>query len=430
MKTINLILAVFFISIFLIQCNSATKKKVTTETKQEVAVEEKISPDEICQWRGPNRDGIYPETNLLTQWPEDGPEVIWEFNELGLGYSSAAVTKSGVFSAGTIDSISYIYKFDLEGNLIWKTKLGPEWMTSFPGMRSTPIIYGDRGYILNGLGKLFCFETKTGNISWQKDMLKEYNSPNIHFGMNENLLIDGDKIFCTPGGPDTNIVALNRKTGDLIWASKGTGEISAYCSPLLIEVGGTKFLINMTFKSLVSVNTNNGEVAWTKALDGEENGVHAQTPHYRDGFLFVQNGFEVGCFMLKISSDGYSYEDVWENKILDETNGHAVVIGDNIYGAGETKKQFLCLDWNTGEVKFKTRDISEGTVISADGMLYCCTYKGQLSLVKPLEDKFDIISSFKLPGEGSEHIAHPVIRDGRLYIRHINSLRVYSIARM
>ncbi len=264
-----------------------------------------------------------------------------------------------------------------------KPKLGPEWMTSFPGMRSTPLIYGDKGYIINGLGKLFCFETNTGNISWQKDILKEYNASNIHFGMNENLLIDGDKIFCTPGGPDTNIVALNRKTGDLIWASRGTGEKSAYCSPLLIKVGGTKFLITMTFKSLVSVNAENGEVAWARALAGDENGVHAQTPHYRDGFLFVQDGFEIGCFMLKLSEDGYLYKEVWKNKMLDETNGHTVVIGDNIYGAGETKKQFVCLDWNTGEVKYNTREISEGTVIAADGMLYCCTYSGQLSLVKP-----------------------------------------------
>ncbi|MBC8486339.1 MAG: PQQ-binding-like beta-propeller repeat protein [Bacteroidetes bacterium] len=421
MKTLKSILAILFISLFLVQCSYFQN----TETE----ISEEISPDEICQWRGPNRNGIYPETNLLTQWPEKGPEVIWEFNELGMGYSSAAVTKNGVFTAGTIDSISYIYRFDHEGNLVWKTQLGPEWTKTFPGMRSTPLIYGDKGYIINGLGKLFCFETKTGNISWQKDILKECNASNIQHGINENLLIDGDKIYCTPGGPDTNIVALNRKTGDLRWASKGSGEKSAYCSPLLIEVGGTKFLITMTFKSLVSVNAKNGEVAWTKTLEGDEYGIHAQTPYYRDGYLFVQDGYEIGCFMLKLSEDGYSYEEIWKNKILDETNGHSVVIGDNIFGAAETKKQFVCLDWNTGEIKYNTREISEGTVIAADGMLYCCTYPGQLSLVKPTEKNFDIVSSIKLPGEGNEHIAHPVIKDGRLYIRHINSLRVYSITR-
>jgi len=427
MKTLKSILAILFISLFLVHCNSVTEKN--TGEKGTAVAEEIISQDEICQWRGPNRSGVYPETNLLTHWPEEGPEVIWEFNELGMGYSSVAVTKNGVFSAGTIDSISYVYRFDHKGNLVWKTQLGPEWTKTFPGMRSTPLIYGDKGYIINGLGILFCFETKTGNISWQKDMLKEYNASNIQHGINENLLIDGNKIFCTPGGPDTNIVALNRKTGDLLWASKGSGEKSAYCSPLLIKIGGTKFLITLTFKSLVSVNAENGEVAWTKALEGDEYGIHAQTPYYRDGYLFVQDGYEIGCFMLKLSEDGYSYEEVWKNKILDETNGHSVVIGDNIFGAAETKKQFVCLDWNTGEIKYRTKEISEGTVIAADGMLYCCTYPGQLSLVKPLEENFDIVSSIKLPGEGNEHIAHPVIKDGRLYIRHINSLRVYSIAR-
>ena len=77
MKTLKLMLAIFSIGLFLTQCDSASKKTPTAEV--DVDIEEKVSPDEICQWRGPNRDGIYPETNLLSQWPEKGPEVIWFF---------------------------------------------------------------------------------------------------------------------------------------------------------------------------------------------------------------------------------------------------------------------------------------------------------------------------------------------------------------
>lgn len=422
MKTLKSILFLSVILLVIVRCN--------TSTTEDQSARETITPDQISQWRGPDRNGVYPETNLLTQWPEEGPALVWEINDLGRGFSSAAVTKEGVFTSGTIDSISYIYRFDHLGNQVWKTKLGQEWVKTFPGMRATPVIYGDKGYIINGLGILFCFDTQTGNIAWQKDMLTEYHASNIQHGINENLLIDGDKIFCTPGGPDTNIVALDRMTGDLIWASKGTGEKSAYCSPLLIEVGETKFFITMTFKSLVSVNAETGAVAWTKSLEGDEYGIHSETPIFRDGYLYVQDGYEIGCFMLKLSEDGYSYEEIWKNKILDETNGHSVVIGDNIYGAAETKKQFVCLDWITGELKYMTREISEGTVISAEGLLYCVTYSGNLSLVKPLEDKFEIINTIKLPGEGNEHIAHPVIYNGQLYIRHHNSLRVYDIARV
>jgi len=334
-KAINLIGLAF---ILMIQCNSPSgQMQQKTEVVQEID-----TPEVISQWRGPNRDGIYPEKNLLTAWPENGPEMIWEFNELGIGFSSAAVTDNRIYTAGTHDSISFLYAIDHASNLIWKTELGPEWMTTFPGIRSTPLIYGDKGYIVNGLGILFCFNTETGGIAWKKDLLNEFHASNIQHGINENLLIDGDKLFCTPGGPDTNIVALNRITGELIWTSKGSGEKSAYCSPKLIEVGGNKFFITMTYKSLVSVNAENGEVAWVKPLEGEEYGIHAQTPIYRDGYLFAQDGYEIGCFMLKLSEDGYGYEEVWKNKILDETNGHAVVFGNKIFGAGETKKT-VCL---------------------------------------------------------------------------------------
>ncbi|MCD4736144.1 MAG: PQQ-like beta-propeller repeat protein [Bacteroidales bacterium] len=384
---------------------------------------------EISQWRGPDRNGIYPETNLLTEWPEKGPELIWDYHGLGKGYSSAAVTSERIITAGTIDSISYLHAFDHNGNKLWETRLGPEWMKTFPGMRSTPLIVGDTGYIINGLGNLFCFSSETGQILWSKDMLKQFHAKNIQHGINENLLIDGEKLFCTTGGPDSNIVALNRFNGDLIWTSKGSGERSAYCSPLLVNHHGLKLFITMTFKSLVAVNAENGDVMWIKPLEGDEYGIHAQTPHYRNGHLFVQDGYEIGCFMLELAEDGKSYEEIWKNKLMDETNGHSVIIGDHIYGAAETKKQFVCLDWYTGEVKYATREISEGTVIAADGMLYCCTYAGQLSLVRPTETEFQITSSIQLPGKGKEHIPHPVIKDGRLYIRHISSLRVYSLTK-
>ncbi len=409
MKTVKF----FVLALFAIQCSSPVQK--TT------------APDEFSQWRGPERDGFYPAENLLKTWPENGPDVIWEYDELGIGYASVAATKSKVFTAGTIDSISYLFAFNHSGELLWKTELGSEWTKTFPGIRSTPLIYGDKGYLVNGLGVLFCFYTDSGNIAWKKHLLEEFHAPNIQHGINENLLIDGEKLFCTPGGPDSNIVALNRNTGDIIWVSKGAGDPSAYCSPKLIEIAGQKFIVTMTSKSLVSVNADNGEVAWIKPLEGVEYGIHAQTPIWRSGYLFVQDGYEIGCFMLKLDEDGYGYEEVWKNKLLDETNGHAVVLGNRIFGSAETKKQFVCLDWDTGEMLYRTRDISEGTVIAADGMLYCCTYAGELSLVLPGDTTFHIVSKMKLPGDDKEHIAHPVIHNGRLYIRHRGLLRVYDL---
>lgn len=384
---------------------------------------------ETVQWRGPQRDGIYTEKNLLRVWPESGPDLVWKYEGLGKGFSSAVVTSNRVYITGTIDSISNIFAFDFTGNLLWKKPYGREWMKTYPGVRTTPLICDGRGYILSGLGVLYCFNAENGDIIWTKDFFKDFDGKNIPHGISENLLIDGEKLFCVPGGVDANVVALNRITGDVIWISKGNGEVSAYSNPLLINIDGKKFFITMTFKTVLSINAENGDVAWKYDSLKTLYGIHANTPFYRDGYLFIQDGYERGCMMFKITNGGYSAERIWKNDLMDETQGHAVIIDDRIYGAAESKKMFCCLDWYTGKVLFTTDKIADGTtVIADDGLLYCCTYGGKFSLVKPTENSFEVISTFQVGSRKNDHISHPVIKDGRLYVRHENTLWVYSIA--
>lgn len=380
---------------------------------------------EISQWRGSNRDGIYPETNLLKEWPENGPELLWKFDSLGCGYSSAAVLKDYVFTVGTVDSISYAFKFDHTGNLIWKKELGPEWMTNFPGMNSTPLLYDGLGYILGGLGDLYCFELNEGNIVWQKNLLSEYDGINNKYGITENLIIDGDKLFCTPGGKEHNIIALNRHNGELIWTNSGNGEISDYGSPNLIEFGNEKYLITITDSSLLSVNINTGMLAWNYNL-GRGN---SNVPYYSDGYLFVMGVKPEGALKLKIADDGKSVSKVWHSPNLNVGFGDAVILGDKIYGANWRKKSVFCIDWNTGEPLDSVKISRMSTLIAADNMIYSYDFQGDFSLLQHNENGFNIISKFKVEGgKKNEHCSHPVIHNGRLYIRHDNSLFVYNIS--
>ena len=195
--------------------------------------------------------------------PENGPELLWKFEDLGLGYSSAAVTDDKVYTSGTIDSMSYIFSFGLSGNLIWKKEYDKEWSENFPGGRSTPQIYDGKGYLLTGLGKLICFDAEKGDFIWTKDLFRDFDGQNVFYGITENLLIDGDKLICTPGGLDANVIALNKDTGDLIWKSAGVGEKSAYCSPLIITHKEKKYLITNTAKSLISIDPDNGKLMWS-----------------------------------------------------------------------------------------------------------------------------------------------------------------------
>ncbi len=394
-----------------------------------IIIQSCMSPEagETSHWRGPNRDGIYLETNLLKEWPENGPELLWTFEELGIGYASACVTDKKIYIAGTLDSIGFLFAMDHQGKLVWKTELGPDWTETYPGFRSTPTINDGQGYILDGLGILYSFNPEDGSILWSIDLFKDFDGLQTQHGMSENLLIEGDMLFCTPGGHEYNVVALDKKTGELIWKSKGNGEKSAYCSPILIERGGKKYLITLTAKSVISIDIEDGALAWQHDLEGIKYGVHANSPIYRDGYLLVSDGFEIGCFMLKLSEDGKTVEQVWKNELMDETNGHQVVLGDYIYGAAETKKKFISIDWYTGKIRYDIRDFSPGTVIAADGMLYCYSYNGEVGLVEPMEHGFEIRGSFKLPKERDIHISHPVIHDGILYIRYMNTLMAYDI---
>jgi outer membrane protein assembly factor BamB len=385
-----------------------------------------IGAQESSPWRGPNRDGIYPEKNLLTKWSEGGPKLLWKFDGLGLGYTSAAITPSKIFITGTTDSMSYLFALNYQGELLWKKLLGKEWLVNFPGVRSTPVIHDGRGYLLSGLGFIYCFNSENGETLWSVDTYKQYGGREVKFGITENFLIDGDKIFCTPGGEEANIIALDRKTGNLIWKSKGVGEVSAYCSPTIIDYKGVRYLLTITAKSIISLNPENGEVIWTHDLQYPD-GIHANTPVYRDGYIFAMNGWGYGSVMLKLSEDGKSVSEVWRSKLFDLEHGGVVVIGNNIYGADWTTKHFSCVDWISGVVKDSVKIISPSSVIAAEGLIYCYTYAGEVALVKPLENGFEIISKFKVDGVKRDHIAIPVIDKGRLFIRYANTLWVYSI---
>ncbi len=382
-------------------------------------------PPEISQWRGPDRNGIYPETGLLKEWPEDGPDLVWEYNELGNGYSSAAATSEKVYTVGTIDSISYIFTFNHNGELLWKKELGKEWMTNFPGMRSTPLIIGTEGYILNGLGDLFCFNTETGNIIWNKNIIEEYEGKNNRFGITENLLFDGDRIFCTPGGEENNIICLDRFTGELLWTSKGSEEVSAYCSPGIYELDGKKYFTTVYAESIIAIDIETGETAWKYVLEGGSD-IHSNIPVFNNGNLFVMADYRIGSVMLQVNDSGRSVEEVWKMKYLDTGLGDVVHINNYLYGTSNHKKHFVAVDWQTGEVVDSVKTELPLTVFAADDMLYTYSFKGKVSLIGHDSTGLKIHSSFQFPG-GKEHFSQPIIHEKRLYIRNDSTLKVYDI---
>ena len=384
-----------------------------------------VSAADWPQWGGPQRNNQSAETALLDSWPTNGPRLSWSVSGLGKGYSSIAVAGDKVLTAGMVGSDGILSAFDVKGLRRWKTTYGQEWTGSNQGSRSTPTVNGDQVYLMSSQGKLVCFGLANGKIKWSVDTLKEFKGKNIGWGISESVLVDGKNVICTPGGQDASVVALDKMTGKTVWTSKGLSESSGYCSPILVERGGTRLIVTLTAKSVVGLDAAAGTVLWTYPHQ-TSNDVNAVTPLYQDGCLFVTSGYGAGSAMLQLSADGREVKELWSQKQLDNHHGGVVLLDGVIYGT-TFRGSWVALDFKTGQVKFQAPAVGKGSVIAAAGLLYGYGENGLFALMEPTSTELKIISSFRVPLGSNEHWAHPVIADGRLYLRHGDALMCFDI---
>jgi outer membrane protein assembly factor BamB len=380
---------------------------------------------ETTKWRGPNQ-GVYDESGLLTKWPADGPEIIWTFEQLGIGYSSPAFALNNIFLSGMEGSVGYVYCLSEDGKLLWKSSYGSEFDSSYPGSRATPVIDGELLYMLSGTGDLACMNAKNGRIVWNKSLVDEYGGRVLQWGFNETLVIHGNKLICTPGGKTHNVIALDKNTGTLIWSSKGKSEESAYCSPLLVTAGSRDLLVTHTANNILGIDANSGTLLWNYPHTNRW-AVHPNTPLFHDNQLFCYSGYGKGGTLLQLNADGSKTTKIWSADDLDSRTGAAVVFDGKIYGSGDNNREWQCIDWKTGKVNYSSKEIGNGVIVAADGLLYWYSQRGELALVKPGTASFEIISETKVKFGSGQHWAHPAIHSGVLYVRHGNALIAYNI---
>ena len=382
------------------------------------------------QFHGPNRDNLSTEKGLLKKWPEKGPALLWRSQGLGHGYSSVSIAAGMIYTAGSIEKDTVITALNLDGKVLWQVKNGKAWTGDHPGTRGTPTIDGGRLFHQSPLGNLLCLEAKTGDRIWEFNILDKFQSKIATWAMAESLLVDGEHLICCPGGPQTCMVALNKKTGSVVWKAPSTEELAGYASPALAEYQGMRIVITLTSKGMIGVNADTGELLWhvKHKSYADEN---VMMPIFHDGHVFIST-LKAGSVKWKINvKDGKaSLEEVWRTQELDNHHGGVLLVNGNLYGTSTFRNRnlWICLDWETGRNKYMDKGVGKGSLTYADGMLYTLSIDGVMGLVRPIPMGHELVSSFKIPegGKGNSW-AHPVVCGGRLYIRHSEFLYAYSV---
>ncbi|HRZ96683.1 MAG TPA: PQQ-like beta-propeller repeat protein [Paludibacter sp.] len=382
---------------------------------------------ELVQWRGAERSGVYNETGLLKEWPAEGPKLLWQFDGLGRGFTSVTIANGKIYTTGETEGSGFVYALNKDGKQIWKTEYGKDWADSYPGTRTTPVYFKGNLFLATAFGEALCLNAETGKKVWSVDMKEKFGARDLKWGIVEAPVILGNKVFFTPGGENSAIVALDIKTGETIWTSKATGEVSAYCSPLLFNYKGKNYFTTALSGNVVGIDVNDGSLLW-KVAQVNMHSIHPNTPLYKDGHIYSVTGYKVGGVMLKLSDDGRSVTELWRNPTLDSQMGGAVWINNYIVGSGtQNDRSWQCLDAKTGQVLHKSTAIGKGVVVYADGLFYCYADNGEMGIMELNDSGFNLKSKFRIVLGSEQHWAHPVIDKGILYVRHGNTLMAYDI---
>lgn len=389
------------------------------------------------QWRGPQRNAISQEQGLLKTWPAEGPKLLWQTQELGTGYSTPAVAGDRLYvlsNRGTQDEFVHALS-TRDGKLVWTTRLGklgnPDQQPSYPGARSTPTVDGALLYALGSDGDLACVETATGKIRWRKSLRGDFGGQPGVWAYSESPLVDGDAVICTPGGPTATMVALNKKTGDVIWkAAIPGGDQAAYSSPIVVEVGGLKQYVQFLQKGVVGVDAKTGKFLWRYEKTAQNSPANIPTPVAYDGMIYSStNRGGGGLVRLKVNQGAVEVEPVYSATRLPTSIGGSVRVGDYLYGTSSAG--LMCVNFATGEVKWQERGVGAASVAYADGNLYLHGENGQVALVEATPEGYREKGRFTPPNQPDRGMAqswtYPVIANGRLYLRDNSTVWAYDI---
>ncbi|MCX8156052.1 MAG: PQQ-like beta-propeller repeat protein [Verrucomicrobiae bacterium] len=426
-----------------------------------------VGAEDWPQWQGPQRNNLSKETGLLKEWPKEGPPLAWKATGLGGGDSTPSVAAGRIYGMANRGEDEVVWALnEKDGKEIWAARLGPAYnqrMTqSREGPACTPTVDGNRLYVVGLGGEVACLQTSDGKILWQRSLTRDFGGRVPAWSYRESPLVDGDKVIVTPGAPDAMLVALNKMTGETLWkttvpqstnpppAEGGPpgpgggrrggmgGGGAAYASAIAIEVEGQRQYVQFTARGVIGVAAADGKLLWRYDKPANGMGINCSTPIYQDGLVFAASAYGAGGGAVKLSKDAagnWTAEEVYFTRRMQNHHGGMVVLDGCLYGAngGNEGGYLACLNFKTGEVLWDARDLPErpapkGSVAYADGRIYYRTERGTVLLIEPNAKEYRERGRFEQPDRTRLPAwAHPVIANGKLYLRDQETLYCYDI---
>jgi len=425
------------------------------------------------QWQGPDRNGISKERGLLKEWPKDGPPLAWRLKGLGGGYSAPSIAAGKIFGMSNRDGNEVVWALaEADGKELWATRLGPACEQGGPqgmeGPACTPTVDGERLYVVGAGGDIACLQVKDGKIVWQKSFTRDFGGRLPAWRFTESPLVDGDKVICTPGGQDAMLVALNKLTGETSWKSQmpaaaggaagpggfgggaggrgggrgGRGGFggggAAYASAIAIDFDGQRQYAQLTARALIGVAASDGKFLWRYDKPANRMGINISTPLYHDGTVFAASAYGAGGGLVKLSKGadgGIKAEEVYFTNMMQNHHGGMILLDGYLYGAngGNEGGYLVCLDFKTGNVMWDGRQVArtqapKGSILLADGRLYYRHERGTMTLIEPSPKEYLERGRFEQPDRTRQPAwTHPVIANGKLYIRDQDVLLCYDV---
>jgi outer membrane protein assembly factor BamB len=382
--------------------------------------------DDWPQWRGPRRDGVSAERGLLKAWPESGPPLAWKATGAGQGYSSFAVAGGRLYTLGAREDREHVIAFDVaSGKRVWDAPHGQRFSNDRgDGPRGTPTVDGTRVYAFGASGDLTALEAASGKVAWTVNVIRDFGGQNITWGLSESPLIVGDRIIVSPGGPGSSVVALNKADGKLIW--KTEADRAGYSSAVLHELGGISEAIVFTGQRALGVNIANGRVLWS--YDRVANRVaNIATPIVRGDHVFLSSDYGTGAALLRLTAagGGITAQEVYFTREMRNHHASSVLVGDHLYGFSSAI--LTAMRFDNGEVAWRDRSVGKGSLVHADDRLYLFSERGVVALAEASPEAYKEHGRFSLETGSLPTWSHPVVSNGKLFLRDQDTIYAYDV---